>query len=192
MDDESQNQLTRRGFPIFLTNPSLTGSLPSRKTQQTTKSTTAYLISPDSGEVLGKGAFGFVEENEVDSEQFLKVYLAGIKQFAQLSKAGARLFEFLYHELSGRNGKNKDTVTMNYQIVQLWDSQMTRPTYFRGLKELLEKEFLFRSMGADNYFVNIKYLFNGNRLLVVQSYQKKKTTTQKKISNNKENKNETI
>ena len=39
------------------------------------------------------------------------------------------------------------------------------------MSELLEKGFLFRSMAADMYFVNIRFMFNGSRQTVIKSYR---------------------
>jgi hypothetical protein len=113
-----------------------------------------------------------VEEAEVDNEQFVKVYLAGIKQYAQLSKAGEVLFEFVYREISGRGGRDKDTISINFILAQRWKPDLTRRTYERGLSELFEKEFLYRSIAADVYFVNVRFMFNGDRMLLVKSYRR--------------------
>ena len=41
--------------------------------------------------------------------------------------------------------------------------------------DLLEKELLFASPAAGLFFVNIRYLFNGNRLHFIKSYYLKGT-----------------
>lgn len=46
-------------------------------------------------------------------------------------------------------------------------------TYQRGLRELLDKEFLFRSPEDGTFFVNIRYMFNGDRLAFVKAYHLK-------------------
>ncbi len=50
---------------------------------------------------------------------------------------------------------------------------MAKTTYFRGLRELLEREFLFRSPYDGVFFVNIRYMFNGDRLAFVKGYKRK-------------------
>jgi hypothetical protein len=49
------------------------------------------------------------------------------------------------------------------------------------MSELLEKGFLFRSMAADMYFVNVRFMFNGNRMVLVESYQRKGSATQTEL-----------
>ena len=139
------------------------------------------MVAPGTGEVVGRGAFAFVQEKEVDSEEFVKVYIAGIRQYAELSKSGALLFECVYKEISGRSSKDKDTVTLNYLLAQRLKNDLSRRTYERGMNELLEKEFLYRSLAADVYFVNVRFMFNGDRLVLVQSYRRKDSGRQTEL-----------
>ena len=165
---------TRRGKVLYEANPSVsegrfrTRLIPNR----TANGQRAYMIAPDTGAVIGEGTFGFVEEKEVDNEQFVKVYLEGIKQHAQLTKAGATVFEIVYHLLSGLAGKDKDTVAINHIVAQRLNADLTRRTYERGMNELLDKGFLFRSLMAETYFVNVNFMFNGDRMVVVRQYRR--------------------
>jgi hypothetical protein len=188
MSESRQNQAqkpapTRYGKTLYESNPSITGRFPSRIiSKKPTRGGTAYMVAGDgSGEVLGTGAFAFVEEKEIDSESFVKVYLEGIKQYGNLSKAGALLFEFVYREISGVNGKDKDTVTINYFLAEKWKPEMHRRTYERGMTELLEKGFLFRSVAADVYFVNVRFMFNGDRMVLVKSYRRAGSSLQAEL-----------
>ena len=52
-------------------------------------------------------------------------------------------------------------------------SGMKKTTYYDGLRELLKKEFLFRSPWDGVFFVNIRYMFNGDRLAFVKAYHMK-------------------
>jgi hypothetical protein len=165
--------LKRRGFPIYETNPSV-GSFPVRVKRSGVKAgQSVYMVAPGTGEMIGRGAFGFVEEKEIDSEEFVKVYLEGVRRYGELKKAGALIFEFVYRELSGKEAKDKDTVTLNYLLANRWKQDLTERTYFRGMKELLAKEFLYRTMAADVYFVNVRFMFNGDRLILAKSYRRR-------------------
>jgi hypothetical protein len=182
MTTDKKTQLTRRGFPIYESNPSLEKPLPMRISPSKPKvGGNAYMIVPDTGEVLAKGAFAFIEDRSVDGEEFVKIYLDGVRKFAELTKSGALLFEFVYHAMSGREGKDKDTLAMNYVIVSKWDAGLSERTYQRGLGELLQKEFLFRSLATDVYFVNVRFMFNGNRIALIQSYQRKNLLKKDKV-----------
>lgn len=169
---------TRYGYPLYEENPSLNPDLPTRfKTNENSKTSKAYLIASEAGEVIGRGVFGIIEEKEVDSEQFVKLYLAGIRQYGNLTKAGAILFEFVYKQLSDQNSRDKDTIAINFLLAQRWRKELSRRTYERGMRELLCKEFLYRSLTADIYFVNVRFMFNGNRMILAQSYRRKLETS---------------
>jgi hypothetical protein len=171
---------TRRGHPVYEKNPSIVGALPVRIKQNKPQrmGETVYMVAPATGERIGQGAFSFVQEKAVDSENFVKMYLQGIKKHSELGKAGLTLFELVFHQVSGRGGKDKDKVELSYLLAQKWKPDLKRSTYFRGLNELIEKGFLFCSMAADVYFVNINFMFNGDRINLVQSYVRKETIAQ--------------
>jgi hypothetical protein len=172
-----------RGHPVYKVNPSLQTRLPVKiKPKDASKMSNAYMIAPDTGEVLSRGYFGFVEEKEVDNEQFVKIYLAGVRKYGELSKAGALLFEYVYEKMSGKDAKDKDTITISLPLAQEWNASIARATYYRGLSELLEKEFLFRCYASsDLYFVNVRFMFNGDRLVLAQSYRRKGHSTQAEL-----------
>lgn len=184
MSNDSQTELAkpdraeRRGHPIYESNPSVNHSLVTRiKPRKQSRIGESFIISKD-GHVLADGAIAFLEDQEVDTEQFVKIFLSGIRQYSQLNKSGATLFEYVYKELSGNDGKDKDTVTINYLLVQRWMESISRRTYDRGLKELLDKEFIFRSLSTDNFYVNIQYMFNGDRIVLAKSYRRKSNKTE--------------
>jgi DNA-binding SARP family transcriptional activator len=91
------------------------------------------------------------------------------------------IFEFVYKEISGRAGKDKDTVTLNYYLAQKWKPDLSRRTYERGINDLLERDFLFRSVVADVYFVNVRYMFNGDRMVVMSVYRRAGSTLQTEL-----------
>lgn len=172
-----------RGHAVYKMNPSLTGSLPVKiKANKPSRTGEAYMVAPGTGEVLARGAFGFIEEKEVDSEQFVKIYLAGIRQYGELSKAGALLFEFIYNGMSGQNAKDRDTITISLALAQEWRKDLARATYYRGLNELLDKEFIYRSYASsDLYFVNVRFMFNGDRMILAKAYRRKGTGIQAEL-----------
>ena len=56
-------------------------------------------------------------------------------------------------------------------IRKLWDWSQT--TFISGVNELLSKQILFKAIESSNYFVNIRFFFNGDRINVVKSYKLK-------------------
>lgn len=170
---------TKRGFPIFARNPSVPvpatfGARP--KSLRVNNGNRVMIVGKDSGEVLGEGHAGFFEMQEVDETQFVKLYLAGIKQTTKLTKAGLQVFELVYHQM--RATPQSDRLELNHYLAKEFGLSISIQTFRRGLRELLEHEFLYRSTSADVYFVNINFIFNGNRITLAKSYYLKGTGAQ--------------
>jgi hypothetical protein len=148
----SQNgaQLMRYGHPLHKINPSVPINLAEQD--------------------LSESLVANISDQRFKHERFLKFYLEGIRQYNKLNKAGTDLFEFVHEELSDHTAQGKDKLCINYVLANQWNPDLNRRTYSRGIAELLDKEFLFRSMVNDIYFVNINFIFNGDRLALAKSY----------------------
>ena len=163
---------TKRGFPVYRTNPSVpsTSGLPTRTRRiNVPGGKGAVIVDNSTGELKGLGGMGFWWEEEVDSTRFVKLFLDGIKQAAGLSKTGIQVFELIYKEM--RLNPGSDEIKLNQYVAR--DYGISDRTYQRGVRELLEKEFLFRSPSDGVFFVNIRFMFNGDRLAFVKSYHLK-------------------
>src|SRR5262249_43308058 len=84
------------------------------------------------------------------------------------------VFELVYHQMRANPGS--DEIKLNQYLAK--DHGISDRTYQRGVRELLEKEFLFRSPSDGVFFVNIRFMFNGDRLAFVRSYHLKGSTPQ--------------
>jgi len=159
----------KRGIPVYRTNPSIPGEHEIKKMRRTKlgDDQRGLVVDNGTGEILGHGGAMVYEWEEVDKERFVKLYLAGLKQAAGLSKAGLAVFEIVYNEMRGKPGE--DSVLLGVSM-----SNLEERTFNRGLRELLEKEFLYRSTLASMFFVNIRFMFNGDRLAFVKGYRLKK------------------
>ncbi|MCW5716914.1 MAG: hypothetical protein KIS68_03675 [Bauldia sp.] len=155
-------------MPVYRTNPSVPGTneIARIKRVQIGDDHKGFVVDRGTGEILGRGGAISYEFEEVDKERFVKLYLAGLKQASDLSKAGMAVFEIVYNELRGSPGR--DTVLLSQDA-----SPLAPATFRRGLRELLEKEFLFRSPYDGTFFVNIRFMFNGDRLAFVKGYRLK-------------------
>jgi hypothetical protein len=175
------NQIsTKRGFPVYRTNPSVPSSntLPTRSKRFHVPGGKASMIVDNStGEIKGIGGMGFWWDEEVDSSRFVKLFLDGIKQAAGLSKTGIQVFELVYHQMRANPGS--DEIKLNQYVAK--DHGISDRTYQRGVRELLEKEFLYRSPSDGVFFVNIRFMFNGDRLAFVKSYHLKGSPRQEEL-----------
>jgi hypothetical protein len=167
------NQVTmKRGFPVYRTNPSVpnTRDMATRtKRFHVPGGKASVIVDNTSGEIKGLGGMGFWWEEEVDTTRFVKLFLDGIKQAAGLSKTGMQVFELVYQQMRANPGS--DEIKLNQYVAR--DYGLSDRTYQRGVRELLEKEFLYRSPSDGVYFVNIRFMFNGDRLAFVRTYHLK-------------------
>src|SRR5271168_977423 len=176
-----ENQIsTKRGFPVYRTNPSVpaTNGLPTRNRRiNVPGGKGAVIVDNSTGELKGLGGMGFWWEEEVDTTRFVKLFLDGIKQAAGLSKTGIQVFELVYKEM--RMNPGSDEIKLNQYVAR--DYGISDRTYQRGVRELLEKEFLYRSPSDGVFFVNIRFMFNGDRLAFVKSYHLKGSPRQEEL-----------
>ena len=89
------NQIsTKRGFPVCRTNPSVpsTNGMTTRtKRFHVPGGKGSVIVDNSSGKIKGIGGMGFWWDEEVDSSRFVKLFLDGIKQAADLSKTGMQV-----------------------------------------------------------------------------------------------------
>lgn len=128
------------------------------------------LVSKDSGEVVNDVA-GFWQSQEVDSTQFVKLFVQGVKALTELTNAGTKVFEILY--LRVQESPNRDLVNMAFWTIDQQVVSLSERTYRRGMGELIEKGFIAATPTAGLYWLNPTYMWNGDRLAFVKSYVKK-------------------
>ncbi len=118
LDPESNQLSTKRGFPVYRTNPSVPSAngIPTRtKRFQVPGGRGAVIVDHSSGEIKGIGGMGFWWEEEVDRSRFVKMFLDGIKQAAGLSKTGMQVFELVYNQMRANPGS--DEIKLNQYVV---------------------------------------------------------------------------
>lgn len=163
----------RKEVPVYETNPSVPqkGDITRSRRRQIGDEHKGLVINEGSGEVLGPGAAIAYEWEEVDKERFVKLFLSGLKQASGLSKAGLGIFEVVYNQV--QENPNVDEVKISFYIASKYIKGLQERTYRRGVRELLDREFIFRSPADGVFFVNIRYMFNGDRLAFVKAYHLK-------------------
>lgn len=135
------------------------------------------LVNNETGEIQSHVA-GFWEAHEVDNTKFVKLFIKGVKALKELTGAGTKVFEVLYLRIHDSIGK--DQIYMSFNLVDQTMTPMSEATYTRGMRELIEKEFLAASPNIGLYWLNPSFVWNGDRLAFVQEYRKastKKTRT---------------
>ena len=171
----SQDKETRRGVSLHSENPFMANARIATKTKRVTNKRGDMMLLSNDGEVVSNVA-GFWTTEEVDSTQFLKLFVNGVKALAELSNPGTKVFELLYCEM--QNNIGKDQVYLSFTAIE-HITTMSRATFKRGMAELIDKKFIAAMPAVGWYWVNPDYLWNGDRLAFVKDYVKQKSPTTK-------------
>lgn len=164
---------SRRGTTQYETNPFVAQAVANTK-QGVRKITNSHdksrmmIVSENTGEVMAPA--GFWQAQEVDKTQFVKLYVNGVKAFKDLSGAGTKVFEVLYIRVQESIGK--DVIYLSFPEIDQQLTPMGEATFYRGMKELIDKGFIAESLTQGKYFLNPDYMWNGDRLAFVKEFRR--------------------
>lgn len=171
----ASKQLSRRGAEKYTQNPFIGDAVANTKTGvkriSNRQGDRMMVVSESTGEIVAPA--GFWQAQEVDKSQFVKLYVNGVKALKDLTGAGTKVFELLYLEVQKNIGK--DAVWLSYTMIDQEVSKISRTTFFKGMKELVEKGFIAESTTQNRYFINPDFMWNGDRLAFVKEYRLKKS-----------------
>ena len=115
-----------------------------------------------------------------DEEHFVKVFTQGVKLSFDLSKAGHRVFQAVLekYQREKMTGGYADSLSLFWfgKGLDGVELGMSKYTFNRGLKELLEKGFLFPRK-PNEYWVNPALFFKGDRVAFLREYRLKEAAT---------------
>lgn len=162
---------SRRGGVRHKKNPFLPSASINTKVGQKRISNKAgdrlMIVSEETGEIMAPA--GFHQIIEVDKTQFVKLFKNGVKAFGNLTNAGAKIFSYLYDEM--QKNINKDVIFLSFSEIDQSIEKISPATFFRGMNELINQNFLAESETTNKYFVNPDYLWNGNRLAFIKEFR---------------------
>jgi hypothetical protein len=131
------------------------------------------LVDLQTGEVTAASVLHQIEE--VDSDQFVKVFAAGLIATFELSKTAARVFQTVLqeYEKTPMHGGFADSVHLAWFDEGLSGRScgISEKTFQRGLKELLAKGFL-APKSPTIFWVNPALFFKGDRVMFVREYRR--------------------
>ena len=126
---------TKRGLPVYRVNPSIppsNGLATRQKRFEVPGGKAALIVDNSTGELKGIGGMGFWWQEEVDASRFVKLFLDGIKQACNLSKAGMQVFELVYHQMREKPGHDKIELSQYFAH----DQGLNERTFRRGLRKI--------------------------------------------------------
>lgn len=165
--------MRRKKIEKFRTNPFLehTAEISTtgyRKIFSEQRSDMCLVVNPTDGEIKPAG---FYYRHEVEQNEFVKLYSEGAAALLGLKSAGKKVFQLVYGQLFGKEGKGKTEIVLNYDMLSEDDRELfSRRTFERGINELLDAKFIAETYVPSYYFINPAFIFNGNRLAIVKEF----------------------
>lgn len=135
---------------------------------------TDELVNTATGEVVGVSAIHQIEER--DDAEFVKVFAAGVAASYSLSKTAQGVFQVVLDQYQ-RTPMSKgfaDYVNLFWfgDGIEGRDVGMSQKTFQRGLKELIEKRFVYPKDSA-SFWTNPALFFKGDRVIFIKEYRRK-------------------
>lgn len=157
------------------TNPFLKGfTVPMRHKKTGVSVDPLATINLRTGE-LGEAA-EVVKRVAVDAERFLKVFRAQMTLFFELSAPGIKVLTAVWMATSD-DAEGRAQIYLSERIAADYakrsGSELSRATYFRGRKELIERGIIAPGRETNLYWLNPTVFFNGDRLRLVLELMKK-------------------
>lgn len=133
------------------------------------------LVDANTGQLEATAVIHQIEDK--DTDEFVKVFAAGIAASYELSRTGQRVFQAILQEYE------QTPMTRGYadSIYLAWFDgglsgrkiDMSEYTFKRGLRELLDKSFI-APQAPNVFWVNPALFFKGDRVMLIREYRKQK------------------
>lgn len=108
----------------------------------------------------------------VDDASFVKVFADGISGMYDLNASGAKVFRYLFDQVQRHPNIDRLYLYFMDAVEEPWS--ISKPVFYRGMSELLEKGFIAASVNPNIYFLNPGMIWNGDRFRFVQEYRRAK------------------
>lgn len=169
--------LSRRNLPKYKENPfvddQLITQLSGQKNVYYTQIAQNSLVDLQTGEIE-PAKLQVIKKIRADKEQFVKVYTTHLKAFFELSTGAYKLLQYVLYTIQNE-AINKDKVYLSVNSSQEFfinqGSKISSSSYYKSMKELVEKLFLAETTEQNVYFINLKLFFNGDRVEFITKFQ---------------------
>lgn len=125
-----------------------------------------------------------VHTQEVDKEEFIKLYTSQIKAYFDLTKTAYKVFFIFLRIYQDAIGKDhfylscKKAMSLAEKIDHF---VLSESIFYRGIKELIEKRIIAKTNEKNWYFINPAIVFNGDRARFVSEIIKKKEAIEEQM-----------
>jgi len=173
----------KHGKDVYLDNPFVESFSVEVRKKSLTVAAGLSVTDRDNNEV-NVGAVATFQE--VDTEEFIKIYTQNIKHIFELSGTAKKVLQPLMLEIQ-KTAKNVAHVYFSLSDAQKRNNELgldaiSKTTFNRGMNELIENYFIaINAKGVNWYWINPSILFNGDRIRFIKDYRIKRTGEQLKL-----------
>lgn len=118
---------------------------------------------------FSNGTITVEQKKVVDSKQFVKLYVNGLFQLDTITKPGERVLRYVLLILRA----NQDKVVIITKEVQEHYKLKSPVSIYNGINNLIDLNLIARH-STNVYWINPKFLYNGDRLKLVNSYERQR------------------
>ena len=127
----------------------------------------------DEGESVQHSGIHIVEH--VDKDEFVKLYTKNVKAIFDLKPTSQKVLQYLMSEL--QKTPNADAIYLAWvgadEYFSAENLSVSRPSFQRSMKELLEKGFIAESFKPNMFWFNPHLFFNGDRMTFIKEFRRK-------------------
>ena len=151
------------------------------KTRNLTVRKGTELVSKDNSDESESYLTNIIQRKEVDKEEFIKLFTSQIKVYFDLTKTAYKIFLIVLSLYQKEIGKDYVLLTCKkaQNIAKTLDFELSSPIFYRGIKELIEKKIIAKSVDKIVFYINPAIFFNGDRARFVTEVIKKKEEIEK-------------
>lgn len=166
-----------RGATKYETSPFISSLTIKTRGKKVTVSRGTTLIDLATGEI--EGVTEIAQVIPVDESQFVKLFTKDLAIWFDLNKSAMRVFGALLATVQ-ISAIGRDLVYFDHSGESAKGFKLSKPTFYRGIDELIEKGFIARHRSPGWYFTNPALFFNGDRARFVKEYRKTPNKPEKK------------
>ena len=151
------------------------------KTRNLTVRKGTELVNKDNADESESYFSNIVQKKEVDKEEFIKLFTSQIKVYFDLTKTAHKIFLIILALYQKEIGKDYVLLTCKkaQNVAKTLDFELSAPIFYRGIKELVEKKIIAKSVDKIVFYINPAIFFNGDRARFVTEVIKKKEEIEK-------------
>jgi hypothetical protein len=135
------------------------------------------LVNLATGEITAVSTIHQVEER--DDAEFVKVFASGVAASYELTKTAQGVFQVVIdqYQRTPMSRGFADSIDLFWfgDGIEGRDVGMSAKTFQRGLKELLDKRFLYPK-SPTSFWTNPALFFKGDRVMFIKEYRRRKAT----------------